>query len=153
MIQKGQFISIEPLEISLRPFLDSSGNHIVTGSDVITLVLKAPDTTIHNPTATWDSTVNMWVSQLAVVNFQEGEWLLYGVSDVAGSLPQFRSLWWGDYVDDIPEIRQAALGRWKIVSTTLFLYEEDGLTVFGTFSLKDSGGAPSNTEIFERDPV
>lgn len=151
--QKSQFISAESLDILLSPFLDVSGAYITTGVDVITLTLKAPDATIYNPTAIWDSDVGMWLAQLAVVSFQEGEWLLYGVSDVSGSLPQFSSLWWGDYVDDIPETRQAALGRWKIEGTTLRLYEEDGLTVFMEFDLKDDAGAPSNTKVFDKDPV
>ena len=151
--QKGQFISAEPLEILLRPFLMSAGALIVAGTDVITLTLKAPDTAIYNPTAVWDAVVSMWVAQVDVVDFQEGEWLLYGVSNVANSLPQFMSLWWGDYVDDIPETRQASLGRWKIEGTTLRLYEEDGTTVFKEFALKDNLGDPSSTEIFDKDPI
>ena len=151
--QKSQFISTEPLDVLLSPFLGTSGEYITTGIDVITLTLKAPDATIYNPTAVWDSDVSMWVAQLLSTEFQEGEWLLYGASSVSGSLPQFSTLWWGDYVDDIPETRQAALGRWKIEGTTLRLYEEDGTTVFKEFALKDSAGNPSGTVVFEKDPI
>lgn len=151
--QKSQFVSTESLGILLRPFLSSDGSLIVSGLDVVTITLKAPDTTIYNPTAVWDPVVNMWVAQLDVASFQEGEWLLYAVSDVAGALPQFLPLWWGDYVDDIQEIRQAGLGRWKIEGTTLRLYEEDGISVFKEFDLKDDTGSPSNTKVFDKDPV
>lgn len=151
--QKSQFISAEPLDVVLRPFLGVDGSLVVSGADVITITLKAPDTTIYNPTAVWDSTVNMWVAQLDSVNFQEGEWLLYAISSVGSALPQFASLWWGDYVDDIPETRQGALGRWKIEGTTLRLYEEDNVTIFKEFALKDNVGDPSNTSIFDKDPL
>jgi hypothetical protein len=152
-MSKSQFTSTEPLDILLNPFIDSFGEYITTGADVVTLVLKAPDTTIYNPTAVWDSDVSRWVAQLDVVNFNEGEWLLYGVSDEVGSLPQFTSLWWGDYVDDIPEIRQAAISRWKIEGTTLRLYEDDNLTVFREFDLRDGVGSPSSDPILDKDPV
>lgn len=151
--QKSQFISAESLDILLHPFISSTGSLIVSGLDVITLTLKAPDAAIYNPTVSWDPVVSMWVAQLDVAEFQEGEWLLYGVSDVASSLPQFMSLWWGDYMDDIPETRQAALGRWKIEGATLRLYEENGTTVFKEFSLKDDAGDPTSTKIFDKDPV
>jgi len=151
--QKSQFASTESMDILLNPFLGIDGSYVAGGADIITLTLKAPDATIYNPAAVWDPVVSMWVAQLDVAEFQEGEWLLYGVSDSVDSLPQFASLWWGDYVDDIQEIRQAALGRWKIEGTTLRLYEEDGLTTFLEFDLKDEAGDPSNSRIFDKDPI
>ena len=151
--QKSQFLSTEDLEITLNPFSGASGSYLSTGLDVVTLTLKAPDGTIFNPVATWDADVSMWVAQLPALNFQEGEWLLYAVSDAVDSLPQFMSLWWGDYVDDIAETRQAALGRWKIEGAVLRLYEADGVTVFREFNLRDSGGDPTDTNIFDKDPV
>jgi len=150
---KSQFISAEILEMRLNPFLDDEGVAITTGVDVITLVLKAPNGTTYNPTAVWDSDVNMWVAQLAPAEFQDGEWLLYGVSSIVDSLPQFVSLWWGDYMDDIPETRQAALGRWLIDGTTLRLYEDDGVTPFKEFDLKNEVGAPTVNFIYDKDPV
>jgi hypothetical protein len=48
---------------------------------------------------------------------------------------------------------QAAFGRWKIIGTQLVLYDVDNVTPIKTFDLKDAGGAPSSTSIFERDPL
>lgn len=149
---KSQFASTEVLEILLNPFIDSGGAYITAGLDTISLVLKAPDDTIYNPTAVWDSDVSMWIAQIPLVSFQEGEWLLYASSD-GTTTPQFVALWWGDYVDDIIETRQAALGRWKIDGTVLSLYEDDGVTVFKSFDLKDAAGDPSAIAIFDKDPV
>lgn len=150
---KAQFTSTETLDLVFLPFLDSSLDYIVTGLDTITITLKAPNNTTFNPAAVWDSDAKMWISSLAVVSFQAGEWLVYAVSDEVGSLPQFSVLYWGDYVDDIQETRQAAVGRWKITGTTLELFEDDGVTVFKSFALKDSLGNPSSVNIFDKDPI
>lgn len=149
---KSQFSSTEVLEIILNPFINSGGAYITTGLDTISLVLKAPDGTIYNPSTVWDSDVSMWLAQLPPVSFQEGEWLLYASSD-GTTTPQFVALWWGDYVDDIIETRQAALGRWKIDGTVLSLYEDDGVTVFKSFDLRDAAGDPSATTVFDKDPI
>lgn len=150
---KAQFVSAEVLSIVLNPFISTTGQYVTGGADVVTIVAKAPDNTIVNPTAVYDSDTDQWVASIPVVSFQEGEWLVYAISNIAETLPQFLSLWWGDYMDDIPEARQAAVGRWKIDGTVLSLYEDDGLTVFKTFDLKDSGGLPSSTAIFDKDPA
>lgn len=149
---KAQFVSTEVLRIILPPFLLTSGVYVI-GTDVATLTAKAPDDTILNPTASFDSDIDQWVASIPVVSFQAGEWLIYATSNAALSFPQFLSLWWGDYVDDIQEARQAAVGRWKIDGTVLSLYEDDGTTVFKAFNLKDSLGAPSNSEVHDKDPV
>lgn len=150
--QKSQFVSAEDLDILLSPFMLADGT-VVPGTDTLTIVAKAPDTTIINPTATYDVSAGRWVASIPAASFQEGEWLIYATSDAAGTFPQFSSLWWGDYVDDIPETRQAAVGRWRIEGTTLNLYEEDGVTIFQSYELKDSDGNPSSARIYDKDPI
>jgi len=151
---KSQFISTEDLRITFPAFYTASGARII-GTDSITLVIKRPDNTLlpSPPTPTFDADVDHWKASVPLASFQEGEWVIKASSNDALALDQYKSLYWGDYVDDIPETRQAALGRWKIEGTQLKLYEDDGVTVFRTFNLKDEGGIPTNTTIFERDPV
>jgi hypothetical protein len=155
MEMKTQFISGEALKITLSPFIDKSTGERIIGTDVATLVVKKPNGTLLGspPTPTWDSDVNFWKASISIGSFEEGEWLIKATSDNVDALPQFVALTWGDYVDDIPETRQAAIGRWKIIGTQLNLYEDDGVTIFKTFDLKDADGNPSATRIFERDPV
>jgi len=152
---KSQFISNEDIELILNPFVKDSDGSYVIGTDNATLVVKKPDGTLLSspPTPSFDGDVNQWKATIPVSEFQEGEWLIYATSDAAGTFPQFLMVWWGDYVDDIPETNQAALGRWKIENNQLTLYEEDGVTVLQAFDLKDDAGNPSETKIFEKDPV
>jgi len=150
--QKSQFVSSEDLSITLSPFMLGDGS-VVPGTDTVIIVAKAPDTTIINPAATYDASAGRWVASIPTVSFQEGEWLIYATSDAAGTFPQFSPLWWGDYVDDILETRQAAVGRWRIDGTTLSLYEEDGVTVFQSYELKDSDGNPTSDRIYDKDPI
>lgn len=46
-------------------------------------------------------------------------------------------------------------GRWKINTAlnTMTFYDTDGVSVLLVFDLKDSGGLPSSTNVFERDPA
>jgi len=151
---KSQFISTEDLRITFPAFYTAGGTRI-TGTDVASVVIKRPDNTLlpSPPVPVFDTDVDYWVATVPFASFQEGEWLIKASSDNSLALDQYKSLYWGDYVDDIPETRQAALGRWKIIGTQLFLYEDDGLTIFKTYNLKDAGGLPTNITVFERDPV
>ena len=150
---KTQFVSGEDLKITLPPFINGTTGGRIIGTDVATLVVKAPSGLITPPVPTFDADTHFWTADVAAALFEEGEWQIYAVSDDADALAQYKSLTWGDYMDDIPETRQAALGRWKIVGTQLHLYEDDGVTVFKTYDLKDADGNPSATRVFERDPV
>ena len=152
---KTQFVSTENLKITLPPFVNKTTGERIIGTDIATLVVKDPTGSLLSspPVPVWDGDVYFWLAEVPIVSFIEGEWLVLATSDDANALPQFKVLTWGDYVDDIPETRQAALGRWKIIGTQLLLYEDDGVSVFKTFDLKDADGNPSNTRVFERDPV
>lgn len=149
---KAQYIASEELKIILPPFLNIVTNQFVVAGDVVTLSIKQPDNTVlaPAPTAVRDVDTDLWVASVPVVDFQPGEWLIKAESDAVDTHPQFVMLVWGDYLTDI---RQAALGRWKIVGTQLLLYKDDGVTVFRTFDMKDITGAPTSSGITERDPV
>lgn len=153
--QKSQFLSTEPLEIALQPFVSAITGQFILGTDSASVQVVKPDNTLYGtpPTLTWDSGIERWKGEISIAAFQEGEWLLYFTSDDPNAIPQWLMLWWGDYMDDVPEIRQAALGRWRIIGTQLVLYEDDLTTVFRTFDLRDSLGNPSSANIFDKDPV
>lgn len=149
---KAQYIASENLRIVIPPFLDTSSGSYITSGDVVTLTIKKPDNTLLSPapTATRDGDTDFWVAEVDVADFQAGEWLIKAESDDANSIPQYRFLLWGDFLD---MLFQAALGRWKIEGTQLKLYNDDGVTVMRTFNLKDSTGLPTSIQIFERDPA
>jgi hypothetical protein len=56
---------------------------------------------------------------------------------------------------DTTFIKRMQGGRWKILGTQLVCYYLDGVvwTEFTRFNLKDDTGAPTQTRIFEREPV
>lgn len=149
---KSQFIAGEDLRIVIPPFLDTSTSDFITSGDIATLTVVKPDGTLYAPSPTLirNANSNFWEASIDVADFEAGEWSIVAVSDDANALDQYRNLVWGDYMSDI---RQATLGRWRIVGTQLLLYQDDGTTVFRTFDLKDVSGSPSVTQIFERDPV
>lgn len=149
---KGQYISSENLRIILPPFLDTSTNLFITSGDLVTLTIKKPDNTLlaPAPTAVRDGDTDFWVASIPTGDFQAGEWLIKAESDAANALPQFATLVWGDFLDDL---LQATLGRWKVENNQLLLYKDDGVTVMRTFALKDGEGLPSSSQVFERDPV
>ena len=152
---KTQFISGEVLQITLPPFTDNTTGLPITAGDSVTLTIKRPDNTLlpSPPVPARDGDTDFWQATVPVVSFQEGEWLIKAESDDVNAIDQYVSLTWGDYVDDIVEARQAAMGRWVITGNQLTLYEDDGITPFQVFDLKDSEGNPSSSRIFERDPV
>lgn len=149
---KAQFIASENLRIVFPPFLDTANNVFVTAADVATLVVVKPNGSLFAPAPTLvrDANNDFWSAEIDAANFEIGEWTIKASSDAPDALDQYQSVVWGDYMTDI---RQAALGRWKIAGTQLLLYANDGVTVFRTFDLKDTAGVPSATQIFERDPV
>lgn len=149
---KGQYIASEELRIVVPPFLNTDTNQFITDTDVVTLTIKKPDDTLlaPAPTAVRDADTDFWIAIIPVASFLAGDWLIKAESDAVATLPQFVSLVWGDFMDDM---FQAALGRWKIKNNQLTLYKDDGLTVLRTFDLKDGDGLPSSTQIFERDPA
>jgi len=54
---------------------------------------------------------------------------------------------------DADIIRKVETGRWKIIGNQMIFYEDDDVTPFLTFDLKDLGGLPSMDDVFERIPV
>lgn len=157
VMTKNQFVSNENLQVVFAPFVNRTDGTLYTGTDTVTLTVKRPNGTLlpSPPVPLFDSDVQLWTTTISAGFFAEGTWLIKAVSNGANTQPQHMTLTWGDYVDDIPETRQAALGRWKIdaVARKLYLYEDDGTTIFKEYDLKDSSGAPSVNQIFERDPV
>jgi hypothetical protein len=151
---KLQYASTEALSLSFPPFFNGvSGTYVVDGLGTTQFIVRKPDNTTQIVAASFDTDVKFWKAEIAIGSFQEGIWLIKAESDVGSTIDQFRALSWGDYVDDIGETRQAALGRWKIVGTQLVIYEDDGTTPFKTFNLLDSEGFPSVSGVFERTPV
>lgn len=151
---KYQYESNEPLRLSFPAFFDRVNKvHVTDGLDTVQYVVKAPDLSSFVVNPTFNNTVKVWTGSVAIGSFQEGLWLVKATSNAADTFAQYRAVVWGDYVDDIGEARQAALGRWKIVGTQLIIYEDDGTTPFRTFDLLDKFGQPSLSEIFERAPA
>lgn len=149
---KSQFIASENLRIVFPPFLDTVNNVFITTGDIATLIVVKPDGSLFTPAPTLVRDVNsdFWTVEIDASDFEIGEWTIKAESDTINTLDQYQSVVWGDYLTDI---RQATLGRWRIIGTDLNLYEDDGTTIFRTFNLKDSSGLPTVTQIFERDPV
>jgi len=58
-----------------------------------------------------------------------------------------------DEANDIELISKVEKGRWRILNNQMIFYDDDDTTPLLTFDLKDSGGAPTETEPYERDPV
>jgi hypothetical protein len=154
-VSKTQFVSTEDLQLVFTPFVNGTTGERFTGTDSVSLTIKKPNGDLVDPAIvpTWDGDVHLWVATVPTSEFQEGVWLIRATSDGEDSLDQFKTITWGDYVDDIQETRQAALGRWRINGTVLELYEDDGETVFKSFNLRDAEGNPTNTRIFDKDPV
>ena len=50
-------------------------------------------------------------------------------------------------------VRKIQTNRYKIVGTTLVIYDDNGTTPYKTFNLFDDVGTPSSTRIFERVPI
>lgn len=153
---KTQFVSNEDLQLVFSPFVNRADGTQLLGTDTVTLVVKRPNGTLlpSPPVPTFDTDIKLWIATISSASFAQGIWRILASSNGANSQGQNQVLTWGDYVDDIHETRQAALGRWRIDASTkkLLLYEDDGVSVFKTFDLKDSAGVASVTQIFERDP-
>ena len=163
MPSKSQFSATEALVITLPPFWDELLGDGDLGEGVLTvgLTITRPDTTAlpDPPVPALDAATGFRTAQIPVGSFQEGTWLIKAILLLDGIplglvFPQFESLTWGGgYVDQIADIHAAALGRWKISNNRLTLYAADGFTIFKTYDLKDEGGLPTQSRIFERTPV
>ena len=53
----------------------------------------------------------------------------------------------------IEEIAKVERNRWRIDNNKLTIYDDDGVTVFRQFNLKDQNGDPTETNPVERDPI
>lgn len=53
---------------------------------------------------------------------------------------------------DMTIVKKVETGRWKIVGNQMIFYDDDEVTPLLTFDLKDAGGLPSMTDVFERVP-
>lgn len=83
------------------------------------------------------------------------------VLDTGGNLPAYLSEFmrpedW--YTDSILDLFDGLLGKWVIFNSgpdanRLVLYRADGVTVWRKFELKDVGGSPTVSAIFQRVPV
>jgi hypothetical protein len=58
-----------------------------------------------------------------------------------------------DYISKIASILKIETGKWKILSNQFIIYDTNGTTPLYTFNLKDSSGNPTETNVYERDPV
>jgi hypothetical protein len=58
-----------------------------------------------------------------------------------------------DYIAKISNILKIETGRWRITANTLVFYDTNETTPLYTFNLKDSSGNPTETNVYERDPV
>jgi len=55
-----------------------------------------------------------------------------------------------DFITKISRILKIEQGRWKIISNQMIFYDEDGVTPFLTFNLKDAAGNPTELNPVER---
>jgi hypothetical protein len=149
---KAQYIASEPLRVIFPPFFDTFSQEYVISGDEATVVVKRPDNTLLDPPLelSRDGATDFWIAEIDPIFYQEGDWIFKATSDAENSLPQYKVLTWGDFLTDM---RQAALGRWKIQGTQLLLYKDDGVTPFKTYNLRDVFGNPTATAIFDRIPV
>jgi hypothetical protein len=118
---KSQFQSTEALRVRLPPFLNKYTWQYITGSDVATFTIKAPDGTLlvsginGVPAAVYDADVCMWSLDLpnsyytAHQSLTTNEWKLYAVSNDTAAMPQWASYSWGDYMDDVTTGKTAAI--------------------------------------------
>ena len=51
---------------------------------------------------------------------------------------------------DLAIIKKIETGRWRIQANQMVFYDEDGVTPFMVFDLKDDDGLPTMTNVFER---
>ena len=105
---KDQFQSTEILRIRLPAFISkATGLFITDGTDACTISVRKPDGSsatydaLSTPAVAWDSVVKMWTLDIPVLDYLQGEWKVYAVSDAADTLPRWSLYDWGDYVDDI----------------------------------------------------
>lgn len=161
---KNQFQSTEVLQIRLAPFVDRlMGTYIVSGLDVCSLTIRKPDGSTLSPTAVWDPVTLVWCYDVALLSYQAGEWRVRAESSDPSALPQWCILAWGDYVDNlngsladvaakVDVLYQVTTGRWKVDTATnqLILYATGDAVPLLTFDLKDAGGLPTSSSVYER---
>ena len=50
-------------------------------------------------------------------------------------------------------VRKMVANGWKVQGTQLIVYDDDGVSIYKLFDLKDDSGNPSGTRVFQRVPV
>ena len=153
---KNQFQATEALQVRLPPFINRlTGEYVTGGTDTCTLTIKKPGGALVTPTASWDSDAKLWYYDVSIVDYLPGEWRVYAVSNAADTLPQWRVVTWGDYVEQLASLFKIGTGRWVVNATTnvLTLYDSDDVTPLYAFNLKGSDGLPNPHLVYERTPV
>ncbi len=154
---KTQFQSSEDLLIRFPAFVDVTTGLDVS-SDAVTITIRKPGGAVSTynsgstPAVTWDSQTGFWKLDIPVASYLEGEWLVKAVSNAANTNPQRAVFQWGDWAEQIANLHQMAVGRWKITGSTLTLYAADNESALFTFILKDDDGEPNGLRVFERVP-
>lgn len=101
---KAQFQSTEALVVSFPPFVDSTTGLYIIGTDTCTLTYKKPDNTVATVAMSWDTDVQQWSYSFAVGSYATGLWRFMATSSNANALKQYKSEYWGDYVETIATI-------------------------------------------------
>lgn len=105
---KAQFQSTETMRIRFSPFVNSVTGAYIIGTDTCQLNYRAPGGAPAAVAMTWDAGIFMWYYDFVVGSYIQGEWRFRAVSNDANALPQWKTVVWGDYVDDITLGKTAA---------------------------------------------
>jgi hypothetical protein len=106
---KAQFQSTEIMRIRFSPFVNSVTGAYIIGTDNCTLNYRPPGGAPAAVAMSWDAGIHLWYYDFAVPAYVQGEWRFKAVSDDVNALPQWKTVIWGDYVDDITLGKTAAV--------------------------------------------
>ena len=97
--------------------------------------------------------VGVYYYDFNTTGLSDDEYFIRVTSVTAINSPQEGELKVGGYVDDISTLLKVQTGRWRILSNQLIFYDIDDVTPLYTFNLKNSGGLPTENDVYDRVPV
>lgn len=98
---KAQFQSGETMRIRFSPFVNAVTGAYIIGTDTCNLNYRPPGGAPAVVAMSWDAAIQMWYYDFVVGSYVQGEWRFRAVSSDVNALPQWKTIIWGDYVDDI----------------------------------------------------
>jgi hypothetical protein len=105
---KSQYQSTEIMRVRFSPFVNATTGAYIIGTDTCTLNYRPPGGAPASVAMAWDSSIQMWYYDFLVAGYVQGEWRFRAVSSDAAALPQWKTIVWGDYVDDVTLGKTAA---------------------------------------------